>query len=74
MDVCGRDVALLIYLRVCGETAERSFLSSLSPLLSPLLLCVSSCYKSVDRESGKCVVEILGNFVGRNGSADGIDI
>lgn len=43
-------------------------------IVSPLLLCVSSCYNQWAEKGGKCVLEIVRNFICRNGNPDGIGI
>ena len=73
MDTYGRVAALLIHLHAHGERATRSFLSSI-----PLFLLYRFVFPPVtvngQKKGGKCVLEILRNFICRNGNPDGIGI
>lgn len=73
MDTYRRVTALFIHLPAHGEGAKRSFLCSI-----PLFLLCCFVFLPViingQKKGGKCVLEIVRNFICRNGNPDGIGI
>lgn len=73
METYGRVAALPIHLCAHGERGKRSFISSI-----PLFLLYSFVFPPVlingQKKEGKCVLEILRNFICRNGIPDGTGV
>lgn len=65
--------ALLIHLHAYGERAKISFLSSI-PLFSLYCFVFPPVIINGQKKGGKCVLEILRNFICMNGNPDRISI